>query len=75
MALVKAVLEQTIKAALVRQASKQSEGDSPEAAINELAADLATAIDTYIKSGTVSTVIVGTSPSGPVSGTGIGTIA
>ena len=74
MALVKSVLQQAIVTAFSKQAAKQDEGSTPEQAINELAADLATAIDTYIKSGTVNTTVIGSSPSGPVTGTGAGAI-
>lgn len=35
---------------------------------------IASAIDSYIKSGTVTTTVVGTSPTGPVTGTGTGSI-
>lgn len=75
MALVKSVLETAILAAFEKQAAKQQEGDDPAASRQEIAADLATAIDAYIKTGTVNTVVTGTSPSGPVTGTGVGTIS
>jgi hypothetical protein len=69
MPLVKLTLEAAIKAAFVKQAAKQKEGDDPKASIDELAADIATAVDTYIKSALVT--VTGTSPAGPVTGTGI----
>lgn len=74
MPLVKSVLEAAILAAFEKQAAKQSEGDAPAQSLKEIAADLATAIDAYIKTGTVNTVVTGTSPSGPVTGTGVGSI-
>ena len=50
MALVKSTLEQAIKAILDAGVEKT---ESPEQARADFAADLATAIDTYIKSATV----------------------
>lgn len=74
MPLVPATLEAAILAALDKQAAKQAEGDDPAASRAEIAADLATAIDTYIKSGLVTVTLAGTSPSGPVTGTGTGAV-
>lgn len=74
MPLVPQTLEAAILAALEKQAAKQAEGDDPAASRQEIAKDLATAIDTYIKSGLVTTTVVGTSPAGPVTGTGTGNI-
>ena len=74
MALVKATLAAAILAALDKQAAKQSEGDDPAVSRVEIATELADAIDLYIKSGTVNTIVTGTSPSGPVTGTGVGSI-
>jgi len=44
------------------------------ASVAKLATDLANIIDAYVKSATitVTTTVVGTSPSGPVTGTGTG---
>lgn len=75
MALVKTVLEAEILAAMAKQASKTGENDNPEVSRKEFAADLANAIDAYIKSGSVNTVVTGTSPSGAVTGTGVGNIS
>lgn len=75
MALVKTVLVAAIEAALNKQAGKTAEGDDPKDSVKEFAADLADAIDVYIKSGTVNSTVVGTSPSGPVTGTAVGTIS
>ncbi len=62
MPLVKSTLEGAIKAALEKN-QKPDGGDNPEqqiaTSINDLAKDLATAIDTYIKSATIGT------PNGP----------
>lgn len=74
MALVKATLEAAILAALEKQAAKTSESDDPATSRAQIAAELADAIDLYIKSGTVNTVVTGTSPSGAVTGTGVGSI-
>lgn len=74
MPLVTQTLEAAILAALEKQAAKQSEGDDPAASRQEIAADLAAAIDTYIKSGTVTVTLAGTSPAGPVTGTGTGAV-
>lgn len=73
MALVVSVLEQQIKAAFQKQAAKTQEGDDPAVSIDEIAADLASAIDAYIKSATVTSVVTGSSPSGPVTGTATST--
>lgn len=72
MPLVKATLQtqiQTLLDDLVTQT------DNPEASRQQFAADLATAIDTYIKTALVSTTVIGTSPSGAVTGTGTGSLS
>ena len=74
MPLVPQTLEAAILAAFEKQAAKQSEGDDPAVSRQEIAADLAAAIDTYIKSGTVTVTLAGTSPAGPVTGTGTGAV-
>ena len=51
MALVKETLKTAIFAAFKAQ---QSKTENPDAALNDIADKLATAIDTYIKSGTVT---------------------
>lgn len=61
-------------AAFEKQAGKQTAGDDPAASRAEFAADLATAIELFVKTGTVNSVVTGTSPSGPVTGTAVGTI-
>lgn len=66
MALVPTVLEAQILAAFKKQANKQSEGDKPEDSQKELAADLAAAIDTYIKTATVTSAGVGVAPGAPI---------
>lgn len=73
MALVKEVLKSAIEAAFNKQAAKTAEGDDPAVSVNEIADDLATAIDAYIKSATVTSVVTGTSPAGPVTGTATST--
>lgn len=74
MALVKETLKAAILAAFAKQAAKTAEGDSPALAAEQLAEDIATAIDAFVKTGTVNSSVVGTSPSGPVTGTAVGTI-
>ncbi len=71
MALAKAILKQEIKAVL--QELKSEENQS--AGIEKFAKKLATAIDNYVKSATVSTVVTGTCPAGAVTGTGTGTLS
>jgi hypothetical protein len=75
MALNKAGLEAAILAALTKQANKTNASDDPAVSRQELASDIATAIETFVKSGLVSTTVTGTSPSGPVTGTGTGSIS
>lgn len=71
MALVKETLKNAIKTAFLDQLSKN---DNTNEAINDLADKLATAIDNYIKSATITNIHVLTSPSGPVTGTITSTI-
>jgi len=76
MALVKTVLKNDLKA--VFDALKNydgSNGKSQDEAIEKLANDLASAIDSYIKSATITSVPVLTSPAGPVTGTITNTIS
>lgn len=75
MPLNKTVLEQAIKAMFDKQAAKEQTSDDPVVSRQEMAQDLANAIDAYVKSGTVNTTITGVSPSGAVTGTGTGTIS
>ena len=69
MALVAATLASQIEAAM-----KAAQADPTPAAQTKLAQDMATAIDTFVRSATVTTEITGTAsggvctPSGPVSG-------
>lgn len=72
MALNKTALEQQLILAFDKARKKT---ENPDQAQIELAKAIATAIDTYAKTATVSTTVVGTSPSGPVTGTGTGTIS
>lgn len=75
MALVKDTLKAGILAAFKAQQKKEAD---PDAALNDLADKLATAIDTYIKSGTVTTVVTGAcaTPAGPgtINGSGTGSV-
>ena len=64
MALVKQTLADALEIAFSRENSAK---DAAEA--------IATAIDNYVKAAVVSTTVVGTSPSGPVTGTGTGTLS
>ena len=74
--LVKTTLKNDLKA--VFDALKDydgSAGQSQDEAIDKLAADLANAIDSYIKSATITSVPALTSPAGPVTGTITNTIS
>ena len=68
MPLVKTVLKTQIKLAAAAQEN------SVEAAQDKFADMLATAIDAYIKSGTVNTVLTVATPAGAGSGTGVGSV-
>jgi hypothetical protein len=70
--LVKETLKAQLKAAFQAQSAKT---DNPEAALEDLAGMIATAVDAYIKSATITNVPVLTSPAGPVSGTITSTIS
>ncbi len=55
----------------------EKDGADPDAIINKLAADLSSAIHTYVTQAVVqvtlvNTAVIGASPTGPVVGTGIG---
>lgn len=64
MALIPSVLEAKILLALKKQAAKKNESDSPEQSAKEMAADIAAAVDAYIRTATITSM--GASPSGPV---------
>jgi hypothetical protein len=70
MPLVKPVLAAAIEAALAKQAAKVNKGDDPKVAAKELASDIATAVDSYIKTALVTVTGV-SATGGPVTGTGI----
>jgi hypothetical protein len=72
MALVKDSLKTQLKAAFQAQTGKT---DNPEAALEDLADKIASAVDSYIKSATITNVPALTSPAGPVSGTITSTIS
>ena len=74
MPLVKAILETQLEELLKRQAERTANGETAEVARADLAAALADIIDQYVRSATVTTTVVGTSPSGPVTGTGTGNL-
>lgn len=69
MALNKTVLKQELKA--LQQDMKTREDDSME----HYAEQLATIIDSYVKTALVSTTVTGTCPTGPIAGTGTGTLS
>ena len=71
MPLVKATLENAIKALLEEEKAKEDDGSS---SIDNIASKLATAIDTYIKSGTVMTTVATTGSASAQTGTGVGNI-
>jgi hypothetical protein len=78
LSVAKIPLELDIAAAFraVRDAGEK-DGANSDAIINQLAADLTTAINLYVTAAivnvtVVNTAVVGASPTGPVVGTGIG---
>ena len=72
MSLNKATLHAQIKQAFLDQKNKT---DNPDAAIEDIAAKLSTAIDNYVRGINVASVPVLTSPSGPVTGTITNTVS
>jgi len=85
MALNKAGLETNIKAIFnkLKDYDGESSGETQADAINDMAADLADAIDIYVKTGIINTTVtvtsvsgvtVGAGVSGPGAGTGVGNI-
>jgi hypothetical protein len=70
MALVKTTLETALNAAF-----QKAQADKTDGAQATLCSDLATAIDTYIKTATVTTTDVTTCGAGAGTGTGTGTIS
>lgn len=72
MALDKTILQNQIKQAFKDQQSKMT---NPDAALDDIAAKLATAFDSYVRSITVNSVPVLTSPSGPVTGSITNTVS
>lgn len=72
MPLDKATLEFAIKDLLTKE--KKKENDSP-ASIDNIASKLATAIDTFVKSGLVTTTVATTGSAAAQTGTGTGYIS
>ncbi|MFH7017190.1 hypothetical protein [Flavobacterium sp. FlaQc-47] len=72
MALNKSLLEQAIKSFLIEEKTKKDDGAS---SIDNIAAKLATAIDTFVKSGTVTTTVTTTGSASAQTGTGTGSIS
>lgn len=71
MALNKALLEQSILGIFNKLATETT---NPELSRQNMAKELANVIHDYVTSGEVRTTVTGSSPSGAVAGTGIGTI-
>ncbi|WP_017498031.1 hypothetical protein [Flavobacterium sp. WG21] len=71
MALNKSQLEQTIKSLLIEENKKT---DNSSTSINNIANRLAFAIDTFVKSGTVTTTVTTTGSALSQTGTGTGYI-
>ena len=71
MPLVKATLENAIKALLTEEKAKNGDGSD---SIDNIASKLATAIDDYIKSGTVMTMVTTAGSATAQTGTGVGNI-
>jgi hypothetical protein len=72
MPLNKSVLEQAIKSLLIEEKGKTDDGSS---SIDNIAAKLATAIDTFVKSGLVTTTVTTTGSASAQTGTGTGGIS
>lgn len=76
MALDKVSLKKGIVSLLTSLAGYDGEGEQEQSkAIEKFASDLSAAIDTYVKSGDVSTTVTGSCPQGAVTGTGKGKIS
>jgi hypothetical protein len=71
MALNKSQLEQTIKSLLIEENKKTDNGST---SIDNIANRLAVAIDTFVKSGTVTTTVTTTGSALSQTGTGTGYI-
>ncbi len=72
MALVKQTLETQIKALLQDMASRT---DNQEQAMSDLAAQLATIIDSYVKTATVTVTVATTGSATAQAGSGTGTLS
>lgn len=72
MPLDKSILEQTIKKILT---DEKKEEKSSSTSIDKIAAQLATAIDTFVRSGLVTTTVTTTGSATAQSGTGTGSIS
>lgn len=72
MALNKTQLRIQMKAAF-EKARQQTE--NPNDVLDTLVDDLADAFDTYVKTATVNTTVIGTLPNGPVAASGTGNLS
>ncbi len=72
MALVKATLKAAIFDAFKKQQQKEK---NPDDALNDIADRLSTAIDAFIKSGTVNVTVATTGTAAAQTGSGTGTIS
>jgi len=72
MALNKGQLQSQITAAFIT--AMQTETGSVSATAAQLGQDIADAVDSFVKSGTVSTTVIGTLPPGPQAATGTGSV-
>jgi len=72
MPLNKAILEQAIKSLLIEEKAKTDDGSS---SIDNISAKLATAIDTFVRSGLVTTKVTTTGSASAQTGTGTGEIS
>lgn len=73
MPLPKGQLKSDIAAAFIT--AMQTEDAEVTSVANQLATDISDAIDSYVKAGTVSTVVTGTLPTGPTAASGTGSIS
>jgi len=70
-----ALVKQTLKAEILAILNALKDETDQANAIDQFADRLATAIDNYVKSATVTTTVTVTCPSGPGTGTGTGTLS
>ena len=73
MALDKSTLKTSVKNALIA-ANNEEDPANFSSAMDTLAGSISDAIDVFVKSGTVTTTVTGTLPTGPVAAVGAGSV-